>query len=350
VYPFEYIGNLHIHSIYSDGGWNIPKIAQSAAAAGLDFICLNDHDFMMDHLHLEEEGFYGQVLVLAGLEIGERYHHYLSYNLKKMIKNDPLHPQEVIDQVNDQGGLGFLAHPFEKGMPFRENSVAYTWNDLSVDGYTGICIWNFMSRWKERIKTVFHGLYMLAFKSQTLKPPDRETLAFWDKMCQRKRVTAIGGSDAHGTPFRLGFLNFTPISYDYLLNTINVHILLKERMPKNIEDAKKAIYGAMREGRLYISHDRICSGRGFKFTFVSRKGLELIMGEEADFEDGELNIILPREGDIRLFKDGALIERYGGRGASYPVLERGVYRVEVYRRVPLFGLRPWIFSNPIYLR
>jgi hypothetical protein len=32
------------------------------------------------------------------------------------------------------------------------------------------------------------------------------------------------------------------------------------------------------------------------------------------------------------------------------VKEKGVYRVEVFRRLAFFGWRPWIFTNPIYLR
>jgi hypothetical protein len=27
----------------------------------------------------------------------------------------------------------------------------------------------------------------------------------------------------------------------------------------------------------------------------------------------------------------------------------GAYRVEVFRKVPFLGFRPWIFGNPIYL-
>ena len=41
---------------------------------------------------------------------------------------------------------------------------------------------------------------------------------------------------------------------------------------------------------------------------------------------------------------------YGNPMVTYRVTEKGVYRIEVYRRVFLFGIRPWIFSNPIFLR
>ena len=144
MFDFEYIGNLHIHSLHSDGGGSVSEIAKAAARSGLDFICLNDHEYLTESFHTNEEGFHENVLVLVGLEIGKRFHHYLAYDIKDMVKSDGLTPQEVIDQVNGQGGFGFLAHPHEKGMPFSEKSLAYTWNDFSVEGYNGIDIWNFL--------------------------------------------------------------------------------------------------------------------------------------------------------------------------------------------------------------
>ena len=350
MFDFEYMGNLHIHSSYSDGGGNIPKIIQSAAKAGLDFVCLNDHDHMTDDLHLHEEGFHQNVLVLVGLEIGGRYHHYLAYDLKEKISSQDLSPQEVIDRVNQQGGIGFLAHPFEKGMPFTQRSLAYTWNDLSVTGYTGISIWDFSSRWKERIKTPFHGLFFLTFKRQALKAPSRKTLSFWDELCRQRRVTAIGGSDAHGSFFKWGLIRFRPLSYDYLLRTINIHIFLNKRMPKQFEEAKKEVYTAMKEGRLFIAHDRLRPAMGFRFYFISDEGSDLIMGEESPFRPGQLVVELPEKGEIRLVKDGRTERVWQGSEAFYRVPEKGVYRIEVYRYLSVFGWRPWIFSNPIYLR
>jgi hypothetical protein len=74
------------------------------------------------------------------------------------------------------------------------------------------------------------------------------------------------------------------------------------------------------------------------------------MGEEARFVPGQLVIESPSEAEIRLIKDGALLERWRGREAIFFVRESGVYRVEVYKHQRFFGWRPWIFTNPIYLR
>ncbi|MBW2028421.1 MAG: PHP domain-containing protein [Deltaproteobacteria bacterium] len=350
MFENEYVGNIHIHSIHSDGSSNVAEIAGMASKAGLDFICFHDHDYMLDRLNLEEEGFYGNLLVLIGLEIGRLSHHYLAFDIKEIVKGDSLGPQEVIDRVNQQGGFGILAHPFEKGMPFREKSRAYVWKDLSVRDYLGISIWEFSSRWKERVRTPFHGLFFLAFKKQCLKGPSRRTLSFWDQQCRERRVAAVGGSDAHGGLFKWGFLNFRPLPYEFLLNTINIHVLLYQRMSRDFGPAKKEVYRAIKEGRLFIAHDGLCPAKGFRFDFISDDGSNLFMGEEGAFNPGELVIELPEEGEIRLIKDGMPVQQWQGMEAVYRVKEKGVYRVEVYKRVFFFGWRPWIFSNPIYLR
>jgi hypothetical protein len=350
MFDFECIGNLHIHSSYSDGKAPIPEIAEAAAKVGLDFIVINDHSYMTDALHLNEEGLYGKVLVLVGCELGVRFHHYLAFDLKQHIAEHNLPPQKEIDAVQAQGGFGFLAHPFEKGMPFAEKSVAYTWNDLSVTGYQGICLWNFMSRWKERVRTVLHGFFFLTFKTQLLKGPSREMLNFWDQQCQKRRMAAIGGSDAHGTDFKWGPWNIVPFTYEYLLNSITVHIFLKNRLPKVLDEAKKEVYDALKEGRLFIAHDNLCPSRGFRFDFISNDGSDLYMGEEGEFREGSFVIEIPAEGEIRLVKDGQVLNRSRGRETVVEPKEKGVYRVEVYRRLFPFGWRPWIFSNPIYLR
>ena len=90
MFDFEYIGNLHIHSNHSDGGMSIKEIAESAAAAGLDFICTNDHEYMRTSFDLQEEGFYGNLVVLTGLELGKRFHHYLAYDIKEIINSDSI--------------------------------------------------------------------------------------------------------------------------------------------------------------------------------------------------------------------------------------------------------------------
>ena len=348
--PFEYVGNFHIHSAYSDGGGSAKQIAEAARTVGLDLIALNDHSYLTQ-LHTEDEGYHNGILVLVGSEIGTRFHHYLAYNIKNQVNDESYSPQEVIDAVNRQGGFGFLAHPFEEGMPFLENSMAYTWNDWSVSGYTGICIWNFTSRWKENVKTSWHGIYHLIFKTYTVKGPSRKTLETWDRLCLKRQVVAIGGSDAHGSSMKIGLLKLTPLSYRYLLGTINTHVLTPSPLGGDFTTDKGIIYEALRAGSCFVAHDGLSPAKGFRFFFTrDRDGERVQMGEEAPFSPGTARIELPRRGLIRVIKNGSLLKGRNGSELSFEITERGVYRVEVFRKTLLFGFRPWIFSNPIYLR
>ena len=59
---------------------------------------------------------------------------------------------------------------------------------------------------------------------------------------------------------------------------------------------------------------------------------------------------------MRLLRDGAVLhEAPGATLLRIPLPGPGVYRVEVDLRVDLFPIggvayRPWIFSNPVYVR
>jgi hypothetical protein len=350
MHQYEYVGNLHIHTIHSDGGGAIPEIITAAREVGLDFIALNDHSHLTS-LHLEEEGYHRGILVLVGSEIGTRFHHYLAYDIKDQIGDDQHSPQGVIDAVKSQGGFGFIAHPFEKGMPYMEKGIAYTWNDWLVKGFTGICIWNFASRWKENVRSFWNGIFQLIFKKYTLKGPSKRTLATWDRLCLERRVVAIGGSDAHGSSMHIGFIRFTPLTYKYLFGALNTHVLTASPLNGELTRDRRLIYNSLRAGSCFVAHDGLMPAKGFRVSFRRGEGRECIeMGQEAEFSKGLLAIKLPHCGLIRIIRNGSLFARAYGSEFSIRVSEGGVYRVEAFRKISLCGWRPWIFSNPIYLR
>jgi hypothetical protein len=134
------------------------------------------------------------------------------------------------------------------------------------------------------------------------------------------------------------------------LNSINVHILLDKPLSEDFVEAKTAIYEALRHGRAFMVHENLAPAKGFNYYYVSDEGWHLSMGEERPFEPGTLFIELPEEGEIRLIRDGIVETHRRGNHVSFRVEQKGVYRVEVYCHIFLFGWRPWIFSNPVYLR
>ena len=49
---YNYSGNIHIHSSYSDGTGTIEEIANEANRAGLDFVIITDHLTPVSYTHL----------------------------------------------------------------------------------------------------------------------------------------------------------------------------------------------------------------------------------------------------------------------------------------------------------
>jgi hypothetical protein len=78
------------------------------------------------------------------------------------------------------------------------------------------------------------------------------------------------------------------------------------------------------------------------------------MGDEINLEDGvRLTVNTPVASRIQLLKDGKVLqEKEGASKQEFLVDQKGVYRVEAY--LPQLGKsfkdRPWIISNPIYVR
>ena len=134
-----YSCHLHIHSTYSDGADSVEEIIAAAQQAGVDIICLTDHHTLAAK---ELEGWYGNTLLLVGLETGVKANHYLSFHHDEAVPHNDENPQAVIDEVKAQGGFGFLAHPFEKGTPFFMEGRHYPWTQWDVKGYTGLELWN----------------------------------------------------------------------------------------------------------------------------------------------------------------------------------------------------------------
>ncbi|HHW75075.1 MAG TPA: CehA/McbA family metallohydrolase [Firmicutes bacterium] len=349
---FTYRGNIHIHTLYSDGTGTIAEVAAHAAAAGLSYIIVTDHETLAG---LPEEGIHDGVVVLVGAELNMESHHYLALGLEQIIPGNVDNPQEMVDRVHRAGALGFIAHPFEKGSPYIDGGKCFPWTRFPDSGFTGLEIWNYSSHWRGRATSVLRTLYWFFFNRRAaMDRPPPEGLALWDRYTDSGlRVTAIGSSDAHATRVGPGPLAVEVFPYRFLFRAINTHLCFKEKMSGDFSTAKEQIYSALEEGRCYLSFDQLHPGEGFSFTAAAGDGpIRAIMGEELTMgEDLRLTVTSPTQrSEIRLIKNGRLLQRRSGTELICPVAEPGVYRAEVYYR-PLLGKpRPWIYANPIYIR
>ena len=176
---FEYVGALHIHSVFSDGSGEIPDIALQAEETGLDFILISDHNTLRGLVEGYEK-WYGKTLALIGCEINDRknINHYLAFGINKTISTR-LPAIEYVKKINDEGGFGFIAHPHEKRSSMAEHPP-YPWTEWNSEDYTGIEIWNHMSEWMEGLTEQNKFNYFIHPLRSIIAPP-AETLKLWMK-------------------------------------------------------------------------------------------------------------------------------------------------------------------------
>ncbi|RQD76763.1 MAG: PHP domain-containing protein [Candidatus Syntrophonatronum acetioxidans] len=348
---YEYVGSVHIHSTYSDGWGSVEKIAQAAREARLDFIIITDHDNMKGYVE-GKEGWYGRTLVLFGTELNREDHHYLAFNLKEELDTRGLSPQETIDLVNQKGGFGFIAHPFEKGSPLVLQGKHYPWKDWKVHNFRGIEIWNYTSQWRDGAQNLPKALYSLYLhRNSNLKCPCPQSLQAWDRFLSRgDKVLALGGTDAHAVPLKAGPLRAEIFPYSFLFQTITTHIYLPLKLREDTLHDRVMVMEALQKGHYFTANDQVHPSRGFCY-FGKNKEKQVLSGDTITMDkETVLEVESPSlRSIIRVIKEGRVVREAKSNNLIFKVLERGAFRVEVYYRPLLGGPCPWIYSNPIFV-
>jgi hypothetical protein len=351
----ELVVNLHMHTTYSDGHGSHEEIAQAALDAGVDVVIVTDHNVWVDG----PAGYYrsgqNQTLLLVGEEIHDQArspqkNHLLVFGAGKELGALAADPQRLIDAVHEAGGLSFLAHPFETASPlFGEPDLS--WVDWQVEGYTGIELWNAMSEFKSLLRSKLHALAYAYSPDRIARGPSSESLAKWDELLlSGRRVVAIGGTDAHAFPGKMGPVKRIIFPYSFHFRTLNTHLLVQEPLSGDLHQDQSLVYDALQAGRAFIGYDLPAPTQGFNFT-AQGKDKQAWMGDEISAENGvTLQIRLPRRAECQLLNNGEVVKSWRQRETcTYITSETGVYRVEVF--IPYRGRRRgWIYSNPIYVR
>jgi hypothetical protein len=345
---YEMVGNLHVHTTYSDGVADHETLAGVANGAGLDFLIVTDHNVYAG----EKAGWRGRTLLLVGEEVHnpERDHanHLLVLGAGESLVRYRQDPQALIRAVGAHGGLSYIAHPYEhSGAYISEPEI--NWVDWGVSGYTGLEIWNYMSEFKARLPNAPTTLLHVFWPRLAIAGPFPETLARWDALLAQGRVAAIGGSDAHGATYRLGPLRRAVFGYKHLFGALNTHVLVVEPWNGDVAHDTAQIYEALRHGRAFVGYDGLARTDGFCFT-ATRDGREYAMGDEMPL-GGQISFEAraPARAYLRLLRNGHCVAEARGRALMHRDAEPGAYRVEVLRRYA-FRRRGWIYSNPIYVR
>jgi hypothetical protein len=362
----EAAGNMHMHTPYSDGEKWHREIAEDAIRAGLDFVMVTDHNVWVQGVEGWYENEQGRVLLLVGEEVHNvrrkpQASHFLAYGAGCELAPYAADPQKLIDTTIAAGGYGFLAHPHELDVTlFNEPNLG--WHDWEIDGFTGLEIWNYMSCFKNCIGRAVEGMRVkntalakLMILRMALHPeryvvgPEPETLAKWDELlAQGKRIAAVGNSDAHGTPMRMGPIAREIFPYEFLFRAVNTHLMLPKEFTGELEQDKQMVLKAIGRGNAWVGYDMAHPTKGFRFT---GKGINKgVMGDVVRLDAGAtLQVHAPTKANIRLLCYGKVVaEIKNDVNLTHIPVDPGAYRVEC--TIPYLGQeRGWIYSNPIYL-
>lgn len=385
---FRCIFHAHAEDSTHTGG-TLPEMLADAKKAGVRAIFLSDHfrpprDFITGGWRGLKEG----VLFVPGSEVRG----FLVHPEKSILDRMDLMDGDFIDTVTSGSGLIFLSHIEER-------------RKYPLDRLTGLEIYNRHWDAKRDPASLLALALMLTDPKQVadlkkaLKLYPDEVLAFqcdypgvylekWDDGTQRRRLTGVAANDCHhnqillvkmvdANTVRVG----TNVDADDKMRTLTATLrpgireMTQGRKPgdvlvrldvdpyvrsfRNLSThilAEKldepTLRAALKAGHAYVAHDWMCDPTGFRFEAVDAEGRSLgVMGDEVKRGDGlKLTARLPVPALVRLIHQGKEIARTEGKATfEQAVTEPGAYRLEAWLKLD-DEWRPWIYSNPIYVR
>ncbi|MCX5671383.1 MAG: hypothetical protein NTU94_08715 [Planctomycetota bacterium] len=284
----EYVGAVHLHSCYSDGSGTLREIAAAGGRAGLDYVVVTDHDT----LRPREDGWQGWrdgVLLVPGVEITCRDRSHVVALGAAEVANLQFKPlRRVLFDLQNQGAAAFVAHAH----PAHIMGISLKAGELldwDIPGFTGVELWSFMH-------DICNGLMPWRIPSfiytwrRRIRGPHPDTVAHWDRVTRHRRFAAIGSLDNHAMVMPV--FGKQVLSYEEGFRTLRTHVLTREWTGPAV-----------------------------------------------------LRVHSPAPAALSLLRNGAVMDWTTGTDLEHRAEEAGVYRVEAR-----FEGRPWVYTNPVYLR
>jgi hypothetical protein len=372
---------LHVHSAFShDSRGSIEEIVEAAKQAGVRVIMFSEHpastyDYILDGHRGVNEG----VLLIPGAETEG----FLAYPRQSIQGEKTETPQEFADLVRAAGGLVFLCHLEER-------------MDWQIAHLTGTEIYNTHADFKDKVgfvAAIRSPLTLIGLAGKVKQYPQEvvgalldypaDYLKRYDQLCQQGRHTGVAGNDSHHNQAyrakvldngkvlledalgeklaRLDPQKFPPLKlllagkkpgdmlfeldldpYVRSFRHVSTHLLLTQ-----VSEAE--VRQALVDGRAYVAFDWLADPTGFVYQ-ADHGSNRWPIGSEVPFANGmRLLAEAPLAGRFRLVRDGKVVLDQRGAVMEFAVGEPGVYRAEVWLNVAGED-RPWILTNPIYVR
>lgn len=136
--------DLHTHTrgLSWDSDLTPDQLIEEAKKAGLDGICLTEHDYFWDQEAARELARKHNFVVIAGIEINTDDGHVLCFGLEKYVYG--MHRSaELAGHVQAAGGVMVAAHPYRRRMPWhpdREDEYAEALAKIVANPYLKACV------------------------------------------------------------------------------------------------------------------------------------------------------------------------------------------------------------------
>jgi hypothetical protein len=280
-----YRGDLHTHTIHSDGAWDVAGLLTAARAYRLDFVTLTDHN-TVSGLDEMARAAAADLLTMGGVELTTYWGHALSLGLPRWVdwRTQPggRTMAEVAGEVEQAGGLFVIAHPGSVGDPVC-TGCAWRYPEMMPGPARAVEVWN--GPWDG-------------------DSGNEESLALWyDWLNQGYRMVATAGTDAH--------------SFEPALE-VGFNVVYAEAL------SQAAILEAVRRGHLYLS-------AGPRLTFAARTaeggtalmGDSLLAGAAAELAGGWEGC--PSGAWLRLVVNGQPLAEWEAEGdgsRTWPIAEK----------------------------
>jgi hypothetical protein len=351
----DYAGVFHVHS--SLGGHSTGTLEEIVGAAKSDhlaFVIMTEHpSALVNTSEATLRGTHEGVLFLPGSELaasdGGRIFAVPGFELP----DSSLSLHDLAARASGEGRLAVLGYPEQVRGPAPE-------------GFDAVEVYNLYTNSKRISYALlfFDGLWSYWGYADLLftdfyERPDAN-LKRWDETnaAGRQRVYAVAGNDAHSnvglslqeqTGRKLLDLKLDP--YERSFRVVRNHVLLEKGQPLDAD----SLLRAFRSGHTYFAFDLFGDASGFRFTADNGTDKRVMGDEISSGADGrvQLSVRSPVKCRTVFFRDGrAVKEVKDSAEAELAVEGAGVYRVEVYldQLGSLLEGKPWIVSNPIFVR
>jgi len=299
-------GDLHMHTLNSDGWYNTAQVIEYAKNAKLDFIALTDHNNTEQNKEIgNPEG----ITVLPAMEYTNYQGHanFFFQDTCTSLATSPLSNtrEEMLSFFKEgkrAGATICLNHIMDDSCPWLFG--------FEETPYDFVEIWN--------------GF---------IKPSDHRAREWWhQRLCEGKKLAAVAGSDTHH--IQLGRSFGCPCIWVYALSKSPADILR-----------------AIREGRSFLASS---PESALLDLHLEQWGL----GEEGQFSEGLEGIISSKKtkkGDVlSLISPKGIVKTWtvahdGEITYFFPVEKERFYRVELYRTTLGISLLD-AMTNPVYLK